>query len=354
MGLALSIVTPAAAGRHQRINAVLNRLELNAERNPAQRFEFILVDNSVDQEYLDLACSSTWSFPIKYIFLPSADDYLNPALARNIGFRVAEGEVFTMIDADHWVHEDFIVGAIESQKVRSCLNIGFMIDTSERGRFKGTKGPIRPWPYRIMWAIASRTGNNRFLLIRWLNQRLIATSRTLSFSKCMELTGINGPQPWNKVWLLSYPARTFFQIGGYDELYLRGYGREDDDLFVRLKRILPVQNTSMAFSGVHLWHPQSARDSSAGNANKAYFEEISAKDPIRNRGHEWGKFIDGAFSILDEQKRGFLEHEQWIADKFIDGKERPQYCQSSPWDDVVHLKSSLSKPFALNYTPPSG
>ncbi len=340
----LSIVTPAAGGRYQRIKAVLSRLELNAKRHQKTLpFEFILVDNSEDQEYRALATSAFWSFPIKYVFLPSGgtNTYVNPAFPRNVGFRVAEGKVFTMIDADHWVHEDFVLGALESQVDRPCLKIGFMIDTSGRGQFGNTKGSVSGFHYRTMWALASRVSSLRPWLIRLINQNLMLASETMSFSECMGITGISGPQPWDQVWLISYPANAFFHIGGYDEQYLKGYGREDDDIFHRLRNTLPIDNSSMAFSGVHLWHPQQARNSTAENPNDQYFSRRSSLSITRNQGHEWGKLTKGAFSILGGKRRGFLEHEQWIAEHFAANENRPDYLNSSPWRDSRHLKRSI-------------
>lgn len=191
----ISIVTPAAPNRYERINMIFQRLELNKQRHPNIEFEYIIVDDSLNSEYKDLS-QQNWSFRVKYINLPLTEPYPNPAYMRNVGFRIAQGNIFSMIDADHFVHEDFVKGILEAPY--PCLNTGFMIDTSKGVNWITSFGPK-------------------------INQTLIDEASSARFEDCMKLCGIKGPVKWAKVWLASYPADTFLSINGYDEKYTRGY-----------------------------------------------------------------------------------------------------------------------------------
>ncbi len=314
----LSILTPAAPKRKARIAMILNRLKLNKERHPDIEFEFVIVDDSLDMEYQHLATEVDWGFPIKYISLPLTEPYPNPSYMRNVGFRIAEGAIFTMIDADHWVHEDFVEGAMEPFKVKPVLNTGFMIDTSKGSRFR------------------------RLIIneINAVNQELINKSDHLEFSKCMDMCGIKGPVQCNRVWLAAYPADKFLGIKGYDERYTSGYGREDDDIYFRLSHVCRgIHNQSFCkFAGVHLWHPQGARSDQKGALNRAYYNKVKPQDAERNQEHPWGKFVEGSFSIIDGEKREYDDHEQYVADlmKVIG-------YTGSPWKDFAELQACVTK-----------
>lgn len=307
----LSIITPAAPRRFDRIEMIFKRLELNAARHPSITFEFVIVDDSLNQEYLELS-QRQWNFPVKYINLPLTEQYPNPAYVRNVGFRIAEGEIFTMIDADHWVHEDFIEGAIACP---DKLNTGYMIDTSKGSNFQNIHE------------------------IEKANQKLIAQAEGLSFSECMQITGLNGPKAWNKVWLASYPAEVLLSINGYDEKYVAGYSREDDDIYYRLSNCVPIDNGHYeTFCGVHLWHPQAARQEAKNVLNRNYYNSADPSDTVRNLNHEWGKFVQGSFSIINGKKMEYDEHEEYVA-KLI----RVSPYISDPWINFQALVETVDK-----------
>lgn len=306
----LSIITPAAPGRFERIEMIFKRLALNARRHEDIDFEFIIVDDSKDAEYRDLS-QRDWPYRVKYVNLPLTEPYPNPSYMRNVGFRIAEGEIFTMIDADHWVGEDFVWGAINTPD--KALNTGFMIDTS-----KGNE-----------W---HRRGVS-------INEKLIAGADELTFAECMQLTGIKGPIEWNKVWLASYPSDVFLEIRGYDEKYTTGYSREDDDIYFRLASRLPVvRNLFQSFCGVHLWHPQGARNDAKNALNRAYYDRMNPQDAVRNKGHDWGKFVEGSFSIIDGKTLHYDDHEQYVADLM-----RVIGYTSKPWKDFAELQECVTK-----------
>lgn len=321
MNTNLTILTPAAPGRKPRIEMIFNRLALNARRHPNIKFEFVIVDDSLDTEYRELS-QNDWPFDVKYISLPLEEPYPNPSYMRNVGFRIAEGEVFTMIDADHWIHEDFVQGALEPYKDRpagmsgippSILNTGFMIDTS-----KGNMWPVNGVK---------------------INDELVIKSKSMTFKKAMDLSGINGPVLCNRVWLAAYPGQAFLDINGYDEHYVTGYSREDDDIYFRLRSYLMHVHTLSfkTFAGVHLWHPQGARNQAMNELNKQYYNEVAPANYTRNITHEWGKFVESSYSIIDGVERNFVDHEFWIRDNTpVDA-----YILNKPWKDFKELRSQF-------------
>jgi glycosyltransferase involved in cell wall biosynthesis len=326
----LSIITPAAPNRYERIESMLERLVYNKTRNPHINFEYIIVDDSLTRQYMSLALSFNQNFPIKYISLPLVDQYPNPAYMRNVGFRVAEGKVLTMLDADHWVHEDFVAGVLEPFQKRDVLNTGFMLDTS--------KGSI--CPIEICSATKVDLSNPFIVKVIKANNKLIEDSHNLSFKSAMKLTGMNGPVACNRVWLAAYPRKIVFGINGYDEKYCMGYSREDDDLYYRIATKVPVYNASFKqFAGVHLWHPQTERDNSRNQFNKSYYNHVKPRASVRNQNHEWGKFVQGAFSIIGGISHEFVEHETWIEENI----GIKSYGFSKPWKDFVELREIAMK-----------
>ncbi len=323
MSVDLTVLTPAAPNRKPRIEMIFNRLALNYKRHPNINFEFVIVDDSLNAEYRELS-QSNWPFAVKYISLPLSEQYPNPSYMRNVGFRIAQGEIFTMIDADHWIHEDFIEGALEPYRnlpvvidtTPSVLNTGFMIDTS-----KGN-----------MWSVNSTNINNE----------LILKSKYMVFKHAMNLTGINGPVLCNRVWLAAYPGKAFLDINGYDEQYTTGYSREDDDIYYRLKAYLThVHTNSFAkFAGVHLWHPQAARSQALNELNKKYYSAVSPTNYVRNQKHRWGNFVSGSYSIIDGVERSFSEHEMWIEENMDIGA----YTEVSdvPWKHFTELRNQYA------------
>ncbi len=317
----LSIIVPAAPGRYDRIESIFKRLKLNKSRRGQINFELVLVDNSKNQEYQKLARHYEMYYTVKYISLPFSHPYPNPSYMRNVGFRIATGEIFTMIDADHWVSEDFIEGVLEPfydkpENVTGLpafvLNTGFMIDTSK-----------------------GNAGEN----VTRVNDSLIAGSDFMTFADAMATCGIRGPVESNRVWLASYPAETFLAINGYDERYVTGYSREDDDIYYRLASRLPIHAGSYStFAGVHLWHPQGARNQDLNTLNRKYYDSINPADAVRNKDHEWGKMIIGGFSIIQCEKRSFVEHEKWIEKQNIVSA----YIKSQPWFNFEAIGSKFA------------
>lgn len=307
----LSIITPAAPKRKQRIASIFHRLNLNATRNPDIEFGFVIVDDSLDQEYLGLA-QMNWKFPVKYIHLPLTEPYPNPSYMRNVAFRVATGEIFTMIDADHWVHEDFVRGAVEPFLADRVLNTGFMIDTS-----KGQNPDVQ--------------ASNAFLLNR---------CGDLQFALAMRQCGINGPVECSRVWLAAYPGDVILNINGYDEQYTAGYSREDDDIYYRLATLLPIHKGAYkTFCGVHLWHPQAARSEDKNRLNREYYDRMNPRTATRNLNHSWGKFVEGASSFMGGVKRDHKEHETWIVQN--NTRAHTCYVSEEPWKDFEDLRSNL-------------
>jgi len=303
----LSVVIPAAPGRFDRVQSLLERFTLNKEKHSEISFELILIDDSLNQQYLIICKELSQTLNIKYINIPLNIDYPNPAYMRNCGFRIAEGKVFCLCDVDWFVSENFISGAVKEIQKRKVLNTGYMIDTS-----KGFDGSIAGAP----------TVNENHPLITQLimfNQWAMRNATKLEIAEVYKVGNIPPPKEGNAVWLWSVDRDSFLSINGYDEFYCYGkYSREDDDLYIRLQSLLPTYKSDFAdFCGVHLFHQQPARGDKRNQINRDYFNKVCnpVKNIKRNLRHEWGKLTQDSFSIINGANKTFNSHELWINEK---------------------------------------
>ena len=229
----LSIVIPAFE-RTQHLKATINRLEVNAVRHPEIEFETIIINGNSEEHlitaYLNHKINNT-QLKMKHLFC-NFGKWVNPSLPRNIAFKYATGDIYTMIDIDHYVGEDFILGAIQpwidDDIAAPILNYGFMIDTNEARR-----APTNA----INKVLLNVEHSGKIELIKFCNNVGIPVSKPVS------------------PWLLSYPAWAFNGIGGYDE-DLTGWGREDDMFYLMLKAVglHEIKDCYKTFCGLHLNH----------------------------------------------------------------------------------------------------
>jgi glycosyltransferase involved in cell wall biosynthesis len=320
----LSAITPAAPGRIERVRTIISRLSLNQYKNPDIKFEYILVDDSLSGEYRAVCEAASKYLNIKYIWLPLEENYPNPAYMRNCGFRIAEGEVVCLIDVDWWIGENFIKGAIEPfQNNKNLLNTGYMIDTNKSQHCK-THG-----------FNAAEQINDILMGDKGLNKQILDIFKAVKVPE---------PRPWHKRWLWAALREHFLKINGYDEVYCVGrYSREDDDLYERLTA-LPLSLYKGAynkFCGLHMYHPQVARQDSKNKFNRDYYDRTCkpVRQSIRNKNHEWGKLVKYGFSIINGAIREHKDHELWIKENI----GIRTYEESQPWGNFDELIETVRR-----------
>ena len=323
----LSIITPAAPNRLQRVVSLANRFLFNKKQHPEVSFEWILVDDSLNRQYEALARAFMKDLNIKYIHLPLDIDYPNPAYMRNCGFRIAEGKVFCLCDVDWFLSENFVIGATQEIGKRKVLNTGYMIDTS-----KGFDGSIAGIP-------VINENIPIIVKIKEFNNWAMNGAHSISIEQVYKQGNIQPPKECNAVWMWSVDRESFLSINGYDEYYCFGkYSREDDDLYFRLKSLLPIHRSDfMKFCGVHLWHSQAARGDNANRINREYFDRQCnpVREAVRNKTHEWGKLVENGFSIINETYQTFYSHELWISDNIR------IHTYNKAWKNFDELRESV-------------
>ena len=310
----ISIVVPTIPGRTERINAMLSRLSIAISRQPDIPTEIIIVDGGSTDELENICKKYGEYLDIKYVYLPIGK-FVNAAYPRNVGFRLAKGEIISMLDADYWPSEDLISGIFEpyADGSRDVINNGYVIDTS--------KGKVKP---------DQEVADALLHMNNWDKQ-------ILGIYDYLELKRPHEED--NHIWLWAAPKKNILQMGGYDEKFVCGYSREDDSFFYRLMKsgLKRHKKSRSEFCCLHLWHPASQRNDSLNALNRKYYEQMGGNNPTpieRNTDHEWGKFIKDSFTYINGNVRDAIETEEWISDNTA----APAY--EDVWEDIEDLKTS--------------
>lgn len=309
----LSICVPVAPGRTQRIKAMLSRLSLNKRVHDDVPFEVIIVDGGATDDLREICMAARAHLDLKYVFLPLYE-FVNPAYPRNVGFRLAEGEILTMLDADYWVGEDFVAGAVAPffGGARDVINNGYVLDTSENRRGGRARAE------EINEALMANSSLNRRIL------------------DIFEICQIPKPVPPRHIWLWAAPRSTFVEIRGYDEKYCKGWGREDDDMFFRFEAagLTRCKDWYESFCCLHMWHEQRRGVAT----NHEYFQGVCkpVREPVRNVGRPWGRMLLGGYSDVQGTVRDAWEHEEWIAANLPDLET---YVEDPAWASLDDMRA---------------
>jgi len=308
----LSIIIPAIAGREENLRALMGRLLLSHGRFP-NNVEIIILDGSTDQEYLCVYDDHHDKISMKYISM-SIGRYINPAYIRNVMLRVCEGKVISMLDIDHWVSENIICGMlspfIEDSYENEIINRGYVVGTDK-----------------------SKMGG------RSVNQDIMDSKDRdiMDVYKQFKIPhGIN-----DTLWIWSMLRETVLSMSGYDEVFCCNfhYGQEDSNFRQRLLAKMGgyYDGQNRKFCAIHLDHP-AYREGSDDVLD--YYREndfpCSPDNIVRNIDWDWGKMISDSFSIIDGQKRGCQEHEEWVRGHIPDV---PSY--SDTWGDIENFVESI-------------
>lgn len=309
----LSICIPVAPNRTQRVKAILSRLSLNKYTTPDVPFEVIIVDGGATDNLKEICLTARAHLDMKYVYLPLYE-FVNPAYPRNVGFRIAEGEIFTMLDADYWVGENFVKGATAPFRdgAREVINNGYVLDTSENQR-----GGV----------VTAEQINEALLDPANLKKNILSL-----YDVCQ----IPVPCPPRYIWLWSAPRASFVAINGYDEQYCKGWGREDDDMFYRFMAtgLTRCKDHYDHFCCLHLWHEQRRGVAT----NHEYYKRVSdpLTEPVRNAGRPWGRMITGGYSDIQGRVRDVWQHEAWIAEHLPDLET---YEDDPCWDSLEEIRT---------------
>lgn len=173
----ISLVVPTR-GRTWQIGRLFDSLALQSRRD----FEVILVDQNPDRALVDMVAAGRWPFAIRHVHRPHEQGI---SLARNVGWRLAAGEVLLFPDDDAWYPPDFLArGLALMAATGAAILTGRSTDETGRsinGRFSIRNGPITRhsvWVMQQEWVT---------FVDRSLMQRLGGYDESI---------GVGGGTPW--------------------------------------------------------------------------------------------------------------------------------------------------------------
>jgi glycosyltransferase involved in cell wall biosynthesis len=324
----LSLLIPVIPGRPDRLQAILTRVSLSMhlynekfpEKLESKDVEFVIVDGGSDDHTKDMCTKFGEYHAMKYIYVP-IKEFINAGYPRNIGLRVCEGDVIGHLDIDHFPSEHIVEGMLRPflEGKDKIINRGYVVDTTKSPL---GKGPNIPWLNALNTHVLN-PGNLRCQIMSLYEQAKIPP-----------------PGRNNTLWIWAVKRKYVEKLNGYDEQYCRMYVREDDDWRERLLALgCPFYDGHhKTFCAVHLWHPAVWRTKSNEYNKKLFFKLCAPVRQIsRNHDREWGKMLEGSFSIMGGKYREPPAHEEWVH-TFT---SNIGWLTKPTWKNVAEFKESL-------------
>jgi glycosyltransferase involved in cell wall biosynthesis len=366
----LSIIIPVAPGRIARLTADLSRLSLNQVVFPDHAFEVVVLDGGATDNTRELCEKMSEYINLKYIYVP-IKKFICAAYPRNVALRACEAPIISMIDIDHWPSENIVYGMLtpfiddsefrvvlsgqEVKKIKDMkeylngqitgivkhpiINRGYVIDSSKTRKYHGEMASLQ----------SPITGNSMLAqkqqYLDSINKQLL---NNVNFDKKIHdvyrVTEIPPPGVNGTLWTWAVKREYIAKMNAYDENYCKkwAYSREDDSfrehLLAQGLRFFDGQNKN--FCAIHLQHPAPCRGQQANELNKKYYAQTCqpVREIVVNKKWQWGKMLEGSFSIINGRIRGVKEHEQWVANNV---KDMPNYVNSEPWKDADDFINKL-------------
>lgn len=267
--------------RIQHLPIVLKRFELNQLLHGDKiNFELIILNggsNDGTEEYINQWLPTT-NLKAKHVMV-NFGTWINPSLPRNIAFRHATGRIVCNTDADHWVGENFIIGAYEAFKNGrdDCISLGMVEETYKSQRYN--------WAHINKWLI--EFGEDEQPSILQLYKRWKMPQHALQTAG-----------------MCAFPAWALHEVGGYCEDF-KGphWGREENLMLDMLSQILNItQEHYRKFAAIHLSHsvrPFGMYRHPQHNHPIYLAKKANILKTIKeNKGHDWGRIPEGVQSYV--------------------------------------------------------
>jgi len=234
-----SVIIPTY-NRLKELNFTLNSL---TEQITEHIFEVIVADDGSTEDAKGLVENFIGKLNIRYCF--QEDKGFRAAAARNMGIKLAEGDICIFVDNGIALHPAAVNTHIETHLTESspCVVIGYIYGfNTEKGREDEIKSII----------------DNKTLeeAISILHNRQIGDVREYMYRELGEEIN-NWPAPFVVCWSgnLSVSRNVLLSIGMYDE-YFTSWGNEDDDLGLSLFRNKIQFVLARSASSIHYPHPK--------------------------------------------------------------------------------------------------
>ena len=243
-----SVVVPTYNRRNLLRSTLQSLSDVTFDRDS---FEVIVSDDGSSDDTQSVVRSFEHSLNLKYGYM--RDDGFRAARARNLGARLADGDLLVFCDAGVVVKPDFLTGHVAAHSApENRLGIGYIANIYNHL-------PSEPIP--------SGVGGD---------------PRERCFQKCEDNLG-RLPAPWALAWTanVSMPRSAFHEVGGFDENY-KSWGVEDSDLALRLQRAGNLITLVRGAVVYHLDHEPPANKAASNRANKEYLHaKIGSPETLR-------------------------------------------------------------------------
>lgn len=266
-----SVIIPT----YNRLHELRFTLDSLAEQTTEHSFEVIIADDGSSEDTKGVASAYIGRLNIRYCF--QEDKGFRAAAARNMGIKLADGEICVFVDNGIALHPDALNAHIEAHKAegapRAVIGYVYGFDT-EKGREDEVMAVIE--------------GNDIASAISILHDRQIYDVREAMYQELGEDVN-NWLAPFVVCWSgnLSVPREVLLSVGMYDE-YFTTWGGEDDDLGLSLFRygvcfVLSRGASSLHYphQKEHTWNTNWREEHAKLKAKKQYMYE---KHPIPEMG----------------------------------------------------------------------
>lgn len=218
----ISVIIPTY-NRRQYLEYTLNSLA--SQTLGSSEFEVVVVDDGSTDDTLQVVKTFEDRMSIKFAYQP--DKGFRAASARNLGIRIADGEICMFIDSGIIVKSDCLSQHIDSHRERSCemAVIGYIYGYSAESE-ADFGVPIDP--NNADWSIANLAAPNAAV-------EKVCDMRENVYQRYRDRIQ-DTVVPWTLFWAghVSVSRRALFEVGLFDEGYDGNWGTEDNDLGYRL------------------------------------------------------------------------------------------------------------------------
>lgn len=227
---------------------------------PKADFEVIVVDDGSSDNSFSVSKEFEKLGNLKYIYQPDAG--FRAARARNLGIRLAEGDICIFIDSGMLV-ESRILGAHLAAHRNNPKHVVL-------GKVLGI---YTEEPAKLSWTDRMDASEIDSLMQHQIAAGTLTDPRQVCFDICNGKLGLL-PMPWGIAWTanISVPRRELERVGGFDENYVE-WGCEDLDLALTLYRAGLGFALAPEALAVHAPHEISERNAKTNDLMMRYMHQ---------------------------------------------------------------------------------
>jgi len=198
-------------------------------------FEVIIVDDASSKEYKLDEILKKYTFPINYIEISKKEkgERINPCIAYNKGFKVANGNIVIIQNPECYHVGDLLKIVKKNLTKENYITFSCFSGNSEEYTLELIESP------EIIKEQIFLDKNKKEGGINWYNHPI---HRNLNYHFCSAIYKCN-----------------LDKIGGFDEAFADGYGFDDDEFILTIRHKLKLNIICLPPDDgfvIHQWHPR--------------------------------------------------------------------------------------------------